>query len=303
MKNEVTRARLSLIASMCIFGTIGLVRRYLPVPSGFLAMARGLLGALFLLALVHLRGNRLDRDAIRPMLSRLLLSGAMIGFNWILLFEAYRYTTVAIATLCYYMAPVFILIAVPFVLRERLTLRKVRERLTLRKALCVLAALLGMALVSGVSGSAGAADWRGILCGLGAAVLYACVVIVNKFIRYVPAYDKTIVQIGTAGAVLIPYVIVVEGFSEVHFTPTVVLMLLLTGLVHTGCAYALYFGSIDALSAQTLALLSYLDPVIAILLSALVLRERMTGAQAIGAILILCAAVVAELPERSKSHT
>ena len=294
MKNEVTRARLSLIASMCIFGTIGLVRRYLPVPSGFLAMARGLLGALFLLALVHLRGNRLDRDAIRPMLSRLLLSGAMIGFNWILLFEAYRYTTVAIATLCYYMAPVFILIAVPFVLRERLTLRK---------ALCVLAALLGMALVSGVSGSAGAADWRGILCGLGAAVLYACVVIVNKFIRYVPAYDKTIVQIGTAGAVLIPYVIVVEGFSEVHFTPTVVLMLLLTGLVHTGCAYALYFGSIDALSAQTLALLSYLDPVIAILLSALVLRERMTGAQAIGAILILCAAVVAELPERSKSHT
>ena len=294
MKNEVTRARLSLIASMCIFGTIGLVRRYLPVPSGFLAMARGLLGALFLLALVHLRGNRLDRDAIRPMLSRLLLSGAMIGFNWILLFEAYRYTTVAIATLCYYMAPVFILIAVPFVLRERLTLRK---------ALCILAALLGMALVSGVSGSAGAVDWRGILCGLGAAVLYACVVIVNKFIRYVPAYNKTIVQIVTAGAVLIPYVIVVEGFSEVHFTPTVVLMLLLTGLVHTGCAYALYFGSIDALSAQTLALLSYLDPVIAILLSALVLRERMTGAQAIGAILILCAAVVAELPERSKSHT
>lgn len=294
MKNEVTRSRLSLIASMCIFGTIGLVRRYLPVPSGFLAMARGLLGALFLLALVHLRGNRLDRDAIRPMLSRLLLSGAMIGFNWILLFEAYRYTTVAIATLCYYMAPVFILITVPFVLHERLTLRK---------ALCILAALLGMALVSGVSGSAGAVDWRGILCGLGAAVLYACVVIVNKFIRYVPAYDKTIVQIGTAGAVLIPYVIVVEGLSEVRFTPTVVLMLLLAGLVHTGCAYALYFGSIDALSAQTLALLSYLDPVIAILLSALVLRERMTGAQAIGAILILCAAVVAELPERSKSHT
>ena len=124
MKHEVTRARLSLIASMCIFGTIGLVRRYLPVPSGFLAMARGLLGALFLLALVHLRGARLDRDAIRPMLPRLVISGAMIGFNWILLFEAYRYTTVAVATLCYYMAPVFILIVVPFVLHERLTLRK-----------------------------------------------------------------------------------------------------------------------------------------------------------------------------------
>ena len=294
MKSEVTRARLSLIASMCIFGTIGLVRRYLPVPSGFLAMARGLLGALFLLALVYLRGGRLDRDAIRPMLSRLVISGAMIGFNWILLFEAYRYTTVAVATLCYYMAPVFILIVVPFVLHERLTLRK---------AACVLAALFGMALVSGVSGSgfAGAGAWRGILCGLGAAVLYAGVVVINKFIRYVPAYDKTIVQIGTAGAVLIPYVLLVEDLGTIHFTPAVLLLLLIAGLVHTGCAYALYFGSVDALPAQTLALLSYLDPVIAILLSALVLREPMTLAQALGAALVLCSAVVAELPERSKT--
>ena len=294
MKHEVTRARLSLIASMCIFGTIGLVRRYLPVPSGFLAMARGLLGALFLLALVHLRGRRLDRDAIKPMLSRLVISGAMIGFNWILLFEAYRYTTVAVATLCYYMAPVFILIVVPFVLHERLTLRK---------AACVLAALFGMVLVSGVSrsGFASAGEWRGILCGLGAAALYAGVVILNKFIRYVPAYDKTIVQIGTAGAILIPYVLLVEDLGTIHFTPAVLLLLLVAGLVHTGCAYALYFGSVDALPAQTLALLSYLDPVIAILLSALVLREPMTLAQALGATLVLCSAVVAELPERSKT--
>ena len=294
MRNEVARARLSLIASMCIFGTIGLVRRYLPVPSGFLAMARGLLGALFLLALVHLRGARLERDAIRPMLPRLALSGAMIGFNWILLFEAYRYTTVAVATLCYYMAPVFILIVVPFVLHERLTLRK---------ALCVLAALFGMALVSGVSGDgfSGAGEWRGILCGLGAAVLYAGVVVINKFIRYVPAYDKTIVQIGTAGAVLIPYVLLAEDLAAIRFTPTVLLLLLVAGLVHTGCAYALYFGSVDALPAQTLALLSYLDPVIAILLSALVLREPMTAAQAAGAALVLCSAVAAELPERTKT--
>lgn len=294
MKNEVTRARLSLIASMCIFGTIGLVRRFLPVPSGFLAMARGILGALFLLALVRLRGGRLDRDAIRPMLPRLMVSGAMIGFNWILLFEAYRYTTVAVATLCYYMAPVMILIVVPFVLHERLTLRK---------TLCVAAALLGMVLISGAVrvSSADTGEWRGILCGIGAAALYACVVILNKFIRYVPAYDKTIVQIGTAGFVLIPYVLLVDDLSAIRLTPSAVLLLLLVGLVHTGFAYALYFGSVDALPAQTLALLSYLDPVIAILLSALVLREPMTHAQAIGAMLVLCSAVVAELPERSQT--
>lgn len=296
MKNEVTRARLALIGSMCIWGTIGLVRRFLPVPSGFLAMARGLLGAAFLLLLVRLRGGRLSREAIRANGWRLLGSGAMIGFNWILLFEAYRYTTVAIAELCYYMVPVFILIAASFVLRERLTLRKL---------LCVASALLGIALVSNLvqTGFSGVGEWRGVLFGLAAAVLYACVVLLNKQIRDIDAYDKTIVQIGVAGAVLIPYVLLAEKLSAIEFTPTVVILLLVAGLLHTGVAYALYFGSMDALPAHSLALLGYLDPVIAVLLSALLLREPMSLLQALGAVLVLCAAIVAELPERPKSHT
>ena len=296
MKNEVTRARLALIGSMCIWGTIGLVRRFLPVPSGFLAMARGLLGAAFLLLLVRLRGGRLSREAIRANGWRLLGSGAMIGFNWILLFEAYRYTTVAIAELCYYMAPVFILIAAPFVLRERLTLRKL---------LCVASALLGIALVSNLvqTGFSGVGEWRGVLFGLAAAVLYACVVLLNKQIRDIDAYDKTIVQIGVAGAVLIPYVLLAEKLSAIEFMPTVVILLLVAGLLHTGVAYALYFGSMDALPAHSLALLGYLDPVIAVLLSALLLREPMSLLQALGAVLVLFAAILAELPERPNSHT
>lgn len=294
MKNEVTRARLSLIASISIFGTIGLLRRFLPVPSGFLAMTRGLMGAAFLLLLMRLRGGRLSREAIRANGWRLIASGAMIGFNWILLFEAYRYTTVAIAELCYYMAPVFILIAAPFLLRERLTPRKL---------LCVAAALLGVALVSDLAGSgfSGASEWRGVLFGLAAAVLYAGVVLLNKQIRDIGAYDKTIVQIGVAGAVLIPYVLLTEDLSAVELTPRVAALLLVAGLVHTGLAYALYFSSMDALPAHTLALLGYLDPVIAVLLSALVLCEPMLLTQALGAALILCAAIVAELPEPEKT--
>ena len=296
MKNKVTRARLALIGSMCIWGTIGLLRRFLPVPSGFLAMVRGLLGAVFLLLLVHLRGRKLSREAIRANGWRLVVSGAMIGFNWILLFEAYRYTTVAIAELCYYMAPVFILITAPFVIHEPLTLRKL---------LCVAAALLGIVLVSNLAqtGFSGAGEWRGVLYGLAAAVLYACVVLLNKQIHDIDAYDKTIVQIGVAGAVLIPYVPATEDLSAIEFTPTVVLLLLVAGLLHTGVAYALYFGSMDALSAHSLALMGYLDPVIAVLLSALLLREPMTLTQALGAALVLCAAIVAELPERPKPVT
>lgn len=281
---------------MCIWGTIGLLRRFLPVPSGFLAMVRGLLGAAFLLLLVRLRGEKLSRAAIRSNGWRLIVSGSMIGFNWILLFEAYRYTTVAIAELCYYMAPVFILITAPFVIHERLTLRKL---------LCVIAALLGIALVSDLvqTGFSGVGEWRGVLFGLAAAVLYACVVLLNKQIHDISAYDKTIVQIGVAGTVLIPYVLLTEDLSAIEFTPTVVILLLVAGLLHTGVAYALYFGSMDALSAHSLALMGYLDPVIAVLLSALLLREPMTLSQAIGAVLVLCAAVIAELPERPKPVT
>ena len=294
-KNEVAHARLSLIASMCIFGTIGVVRRYLPVPSGFLAMARGLLGVLFLLLVVRLRGEKLSGAAIRANLPRLLICGVLIGANWILLFEAYRFTTVATATLCYYMAPVFVLAAAPFVLRERLTLRRF---------VCIVAALAGATLVSGVTRTSfsGAGEWRGVLFGLSAAVLYAAGVLINKRIHDIGAYDKTIFQLGAGGLILIPYVLLTEDLSSIRFTPTVAALLLVAGFVHTGLAYALFFSSVEALPAHTLALLSYLDPVVAVLLSALVLREPMTLAEALGAVLILCAAVVAELPERNATN-
>ena len=293
MKNDTARARLALIASMCIFGTIGLLRRALPVPSGFLAMLRGLLGSLSLLLWVLLRGGRLSREAIRANLRRLLLSGVLMGFNWILLFEAYRFTTVATATLCYYMAPIFTLAAAPLVLKERLTPRK---------ALCLAASLLGMVFVSGVAraGFSGAAEWRGVALALASAVLYASIVLMNKQLRGIGAYDRTIVQIGVAGAVLIPYVALTEGLASVTFTPTVTALLLVTGLIHTGLAYALYFSSVDFLPAHSLALMSYLDPVVAVLLSALVLREPMTFYDILGAVLILCAAIAAELPEHPK---
>lgn len=291
MKNEVVRARACLVASMFIWGSIGLLRRYLPVPSGFLAMTRGLIGAAFLLLLVRLQGKRLSGDAIRANLRLLILSGALIGFNWILLFESYRFATVAVAELCYNMAPLFVIAAAPFLLRERLTLRR---------AVCVAVAIFGMALVSDLAhaGFSAASEWRGVLLALAAAVLYASVVLLNKRIRGIGAYDKTIVQIGTAGAVLIPYVLLREDLSSVAFTPTVVALLLVVGLVHTGLAYALYFSTVDVLPAHTLAILGYLETVIAVLFSVLLLREPMTSLQGFGAVLLLCAAVTAELPEK-----
>ena len=282
-----------LTLSMIIFGTIGIFRRLIPLSSGLVAMSRGLIGVLFLLLVMRLRGDGMDRAAVRRKLTLLCMSGAAIGVNWILLFEAYNYTSVATATLCYYLAPMFVILASPLVLREKLTLRKLA---------CVSAALLGMVFVSGVLEASGGAGLKGVLLGLGAAVLYASVVLMNKQLGDVPAYDRTIVQLGSSAAVLLPHVLLVEEVSIEAFTPGVIALLLVVGIVHTGIAYALYFGSLMQLKAQTAAILSYIDPVVAVLLSALVLREHMSLLSGLGAVLVLGAAVISELPNRRCAH-
>lgn len=282
------KANMAFVLSMVIFGTIGIFRRYIPLPSGLIAFSRGLIGMLFLMVFVAVRGIRLSKENIRKNGLKLLLSGAFLGFNWILLFEAYRYTSVAVATLCYYMAPILVVLASPLLFGERLGGRKL---------LCVVVALAGMVLVSGVvdTGFGGGENAKGVLLGLGAAVLYASVVLMNKKITGISSYEKTIVQLGTAAIVILPYTLLTETVDPQAWSLRSVLCLLFVGIVHTGVAYALYFGAVSDMKAQTAALFSYLDPVVAILLSALLLGEPMTLWVGIGAVLVLGAALLCEM--------
>ena len=288
---KVNKHQLALMAAMTIFGTIGIFRRYIPLPSGAVALARSAIGALLLLAALLFRRQRLNGAAIRKNLPLLLLSGACLGFNWVLLFEAYKYTSVAVATLSYYMAPVFLILAAPFFFGERLTLKK---------GACAAVALLGMVLVSGVleTGVSNTAELRGILMGLLAAVLYATIVIINKGMHGISPLDKTVVQFGVSTAVLLPYVLLAEEVTLSLLTPTTTVLLLLVGVLHTGFAYALYFGAVEKLRAGTVALFSYIDPVLAVVLSALVLKEPMTWPGAVGAVLILGAAFMSEYQKK-----
>ena len=306
MNAETNRpgALLMLASSMLIFGTIGLFRRYIPLSSGLLAFSRGILGAVFLGLFLIIRrlseqrcktGNDGDIQESRTpacelplrILFLLILSGALMGINWILLFEAYNYTTVATATLCYYMQPTIVILLSPLFFHERLTAKKL---------VCAFLAVLGMFLVSGAAGEGipqGDA-FRGILCGLGAAILYASVVIMNKCIRNIDSYLKTILQLASASVCLLPYLAVTGQLSYVKLDSFSLLMLLVVGIVHTGIAYTLYFGSTDGLRAQTIALFSYIDPVSALFISVLFLHEPMGAAGLAGAVLILGAAFAAE---------
>lgn len=285
---ENARARLALIASMVIFGTIGIFRTYIPLPSGMIAFSRGLVGMLFLLAVMALKRERFDKKAVKSNFWKLCLSGCFIGINWILLFEAYRYTTVATATLCYYMAPLFVMLVSPFLLKEKLRIKQI---------VCMTVAFSGMVLVSGVFSSGGVGGWQGIALGLGAAAFYATVVLLNKTIGEISAFSKTAVQLGFAALIILPYTLIAERGSASAPDLSVLLLLLLVGVLHTGVAYTLYFGSMGKLRAQTVALFSYLDPIVAILLSVLFLHEPMTLPSVIGAVLILGSTMVSEVTE------
>ena len=284
------KAKLKLLSAMGIFGTIGIFVKYIPLPSATIAFARGFLGVLFLALVMLLTRKKLNVAEIKKNLPLLIVSGGAIGINWVLLFESYRYTSVATATICYYLAPLFLLLASPL-LGERLTPKKIK---------CISAALLGMVFVSGVTQGPlpTFAELQGILLSVGAAILYASVMFMNKKMSPIGAYEKTIMQLGGSTVVVLIYLLFAGNLSVPTLSSAQWILLITVGVLHTGVAYALYFGSMKDLSAETVALFSYLDPVIAIFLSAFLLGEPMTFSGIIGAILILGSALYSELPSK-----
>ncbi len=280
-------SKASLAFSMTVFGTIGIFVRSIELPSSFVAMARGFLGVLFLLAFKLARRQKVSLSAVKSNIRLLFASGAAIGVNWILLFESYNYTSVATATLCYYLAPIFVTVASPFVLKEKLSAKKL---------CCVLCALFGMIFVSGVfeNGGVKAGELKGILLGTGAAAFYAAVMLLNKKLHGIADTDRTIMQLLFASLTVTPYVLLTENVASFEYGTKTVLLLLTVGIIHTGFSYTLFFGSVGRLPAQTTALFSYIDPVVAILLSALLLKEKLVLFDIIGAVMILGSTLVSE---------
>lgn len=288
---NTNKEKLKLITAMVLFGTIGIFVKHIDLPSSVIAFARAFIGMLFLLAVIACKRMKISKEAIRKNLVPLLFSGVFLGMNWIGLFEAYRYTSVATATLCYYLAPIIVILVAPILFKEKLTLRK---------GICAVVALVGMVFVSGViqDGIPAAGEMKGILYGLGAAVLYAIIMLLNKKIQNISAYDKTVVQLGISTIILLPYCLLTEDISTFEISPMVIGLLLLVGILHTGVTYYLYFGAIGTLNAQTAAIISYLDPVVAVLISIFILREGMDLFGIVGAVLILGAALFSELEKK-----
>lgn len=274
-----------LVVSMFIFGTIGLFVNNINLPPSFIALSRAFIGSIFIAGFMLVSRHKTDRKAVKKNLKILIPSGIAMGFNWIFLFESYKYAGVAVGTLCYYMAPVFMILVSPFILKEKMTAVK---------GISSVAAVVGAVLISGVfSGTVRSA--KGIFFGLAAAVLYASVVLMNKFVQNLSPVETTLVQMVSAAVVMVPYVLLTEDIGSFIFDRKTVIFTLIVGIVHTGIVYMIYFGSVKKVPTQTTAVFSYIDPVTAIILSALVLHEQMTPIQIVGTVLILGATLFNEI--------
>ncbi len=284
--------RLRLILSMITFGTIGLFVKSIPLSSGEIALYRAVLAALLIGLFLLITRQRIPFKSIKKEIPLLLLSGAAMGINWIFLFEAYKHTSVSTATLCYYFAPVIVTVACPLIFKEKMGAKQ---------WICFAASTVGLVLITITGGGTqGSKSPLGILFGLGAACFYATVILLNKFIKNVGGIHRTFLQFLSAIIVLLPYVGFTSGINLTSLDLKGGIFLLVVGLIHTGVTYCLYFSSLTELSGQKAAILSYIDPLVAVLVSVFILKEKITVIQIIGGILILGFTLWNEISPRKK---
>lgn len=279
------RYKIQYLIALCLFGTTGLILRWTVLPSEVMVFLRGLLGSVVLLCFVCLRGRRPSIQAIYQNLGWLIFGGVSLGLNWVFLFAAYRYTTVAIASLCNYTAPIFVVLLSPFLFKEKLSFQKL---------LLVALAAFGIILISGVLSSDGSVGLTGILLGMGAAMGFVGIIVGNKKVSGISPIDRVIVQLFLSAATVLPYVLYQNlGHSIPWDVPSLCWMVVLI-LAHTAVAYSLYFGAMAVLPVSTIALWGYLEPVVSVLCSALILAEPLGISGILGSALILTAAFFSE---------
>lgn len=282
--------KLKVIFSACAWGTMGVFVRYIGMPSSLIACIRGFIGALFLYAILCIKNKspRLDLKGIKRNLPWLTVSSIALGFNWVLLFEAYLRTSLSISTLCYYLAPIIVMVASRFLFGEKFTVAKI---------ICIILSVTGMFFVSGIlnnnAGSGYGVD--GMLCAIGAAFLYATVTLSGKKIKDLSSFDQTIYELFVAAVILVPYNLLTVDAGPVNFSAKSTVLLILLGFIHTGAAFATYFSALHKIEAQIATIFTYLDPVVSILCSVFIFREKTDINCIIGAVLIIGALVVYEI--------
>lgn len=280
------KAMLQYLTAVSIFGTTGLILRWTVIPSEIMVVCRGIIGALLILAYLLLTGKRPSWKAIQANLKWLCFGGIALGVNWIFLFGAYRYTSVAIASLCNYTAPIIVIFLSPMLFNERLTKKQI---------LCIAASVTGFILISGILSDNSSLDFRGILLGMGAAAGFVGIVVANKRLKSISPFDRVVVQLLISACTVLPYVLMQNWGKAISWNVASLIWMLVLAIVHTAFAYYFYYNSMGELPVQTIALLGYVEPVVSVLCSTMILQEPLGLLGGVGAVLIIGAAIISEV--------
>ena len=279
-----SKSLIFFVASMVIFGTNGLIVANISLGSAEIVLMRTFLGSLFLLAIVLVKRSFSFAD-LKADLIPATIGGAALGLNWVLLFSAYRSAGVGLSTLTYYCGPIIVLALSPVLFREKLTWNKL---------LAIAAVAVGMFCITGDI-KPGSDVQTGILFGGGAALLYASLIVANKRVKRLSGLNCAMYELIVAFFVVLIYLLASNVKLPVIPAAEDIVWVLAIGLVNTGLAYYLYFSSLQKLPGQTVALVCYIDPLTALLVSVAFLGEKLLGVQIAGAVLILGGACLGEL--------
>ncbi len=277
--NNRTRGTLEMSAAMMISGTIGWFVMLSGLPVLDVVFWRCAIGAPVLLAVCAALG--LLRGSLGPRLLALAaLGGVAIVLNWLLLFAAYSRASIAIATAVYNTQP-FILVGLGALFFA--------ERLTATKLAWLGLAFVGMLLIVQAKPSAGyvgSEHLGGIVLALGAAFFYALAALVAKKLDGTPPHLIALIQVCVGSLMLAPFANLAQPPSDGGSWA----MLLTLGVVHTGLVYILLYGAIQKLPTHLTGALSFIYPVVAILVDYLALDHRLQPLQLLGIAAILLAA-------------
>ena len=273
------------ILSLLIFGTNGIFVSHISLASNQIVLMRTLIGGILLTCLVLFLGG-FDIDHLRRERIPLLLGGAALGLNWVALFEAYRLLNVSLATLIYYVGPIIVLLFSPILFREKLTGRKLVSVIIVGIGLIC---IRGSVVVIGMNS-------LGLLCAAFSALFYAALIVFNKQISYTSGMQTAAIELDVAFFVVLVYTLCTSGLP--HLTGNDLPYIVVIGFINTGLAYLLYFSGLQKLSGQSVALISYIDPVSALLFSAILLHEVMAPVQVAGAALIIGGAMFGEIKKQ-----
>lgn len=264
------------IISLLLFGSNGIIANNVNVSSYEIVFWRTMMGSLLLVSIFFLTSHKPTFMQHKKDTFYIVISGISMGASWMFLYEAFSQIGVSIATLIYYCGPVIVMVLSPILFNEKLGVENV---------ISFVAVFIGIFLINGESSGQSINKW-GIFCGLMSALTYSLMVIFNKKSQKVTGLENSVIQLVVSFITLSIFMIFKTGF---HFYAGGFdwLHLIIIGIINTGIGCYLYFSTIANLPVQSVAILGYLEPLCAILLSFFLLGESMTFVQSLGAVLII----------------